>query len=365
MEENKKHTIEDVLAQYAQTEEGAAHLAEQGQMKEKIQKQAPKVPVVKTTESERQETVEEEPVSNMKANLLKQAQESVNRPSMKEAHDLRVNEIKQELKDNNLGFLEIPMSSLPTGGIFYPEGTRIYVRSASGGDIRHWSMTDETDVSAIDDALSYIVERCMKISFPNGQANWKDLKEIDRFYIILAIRDFTFTEGTNELKIKVSEQNDITVHKDDIDFIDLGDKILKYYNEEKRCFTFPVKNPAVNQINIYMPSIGVTQWLKSYLQRKQQRQEQYDQDFITVAPMLISDYRKLNDKSYADLIITTMNWGPYEWSLVSKVKGIIQNAITPKLKYIDESGAEQETQLNFQGGIKSIFNINLDEEFDL
>jgi len=135
------------------------------------------------------------------------------------------------------------MSSLPTQGLFYPEGTRIYVRSASGGDIRHWSMTDETDVSAIDDALNYIIERCLRISFPSGNASWKDLKEIDRFYLILAIRDFTFTEGNNELKIKTSESKEIVVHKDDITFVDMGDKIYKYYNEEKRCFTFPSKNP--------------------------------------------------------------------------------------------------------------------------
>lgn len=96
-------------------------------------------------------------------------------------------------------------------------------------------MTDETDVSAIDDALSYIIERCMKISFPTGQATWKDLKEIDRFYIILAIRDFTFTEGNNELKIKISENKDIAVHKDDITFIDISDKMMRYYNPEKRC----------------------------------------------------------------------------------------------------------------------------------
>jgi len=51
-----------------------------------------------------------------------------------------------------------------------------------------------------------------------------------------------------------------------------------------------------------MPSIGVTKWLKSYMQRKSQRQEQFDQDFITVAPLLIKDYRNLNDSTYADLI---------------------------------------------------------------
>ena len=80
--------------------------------------------------------------------------------------------------------------------------------------------------------------------------------------------------------------------------------------------------------------------------------------------MLIPDYRKLNDSSYASILRDTMNWGPYEWSLVSKVKSILQEAITPKLMYTDESGSEAETPLNFQGGIKAIFNINLDEEFD-
>lgn len=360
---DKKHTIEDVLAQYAQTEEGAAHIAEQGKMKQTSTKKAPQA-VNNHLETE---TNNEVPSNEnfAKQNLQKMYAEAQNRGTMQEAHAVREAELKQELRDNKLGFIEIPMESLPTGGIFYPEGTRIFIRSASGGDIRHWSMTDETDVSAIDDALSYIIERCMKISFPSGNATWKDLKEIDRFYIILAIRDFTFTQGTNELKIKTSENNEVVVHKDDVSFIELGDKIMKYYNIEKRCFTFPTKNQAINHINIYMPCVGVTQWLKSYIQRKNQRQESYDQDFITIAPMLISDYRKLNDNSYADLIRQTMNWGPYEWSLLSKVKGIIQDSITPKLKYIDESGAEQETPLNFQGGIKAIFNLNLDEELDL
>lgn len=343
----QKHTIEDVLAQYAQTEEGAAHLAEieKGQTKQEVKK-VPSVP------------------KSAKDNFTEQVNQAKAKPSMKEAHAMREEEIRQEVRDNGMGFLQLPLESLPTGGIFYPEGTKIYVRAASGGDIRHWSMTDETDVSAIDDALTYIIERCMKISFPNGNATWKDLKEIDRFYVILAIRDFTFTEGNNELKIKITENKEIAVHKDDISFINISDKMMRYYNPEKRCFTFPVKNPQVGSIDIYMPCVGVTQWLKDYMRRKQQRQEQFDQDFITIAPMLISDYRKLNDSSYGEILRNTMNWGPYEWSLVSKVKSVLQEAITPKLTYIDESGAEAETPLNFQGGIKAIFNINLDEEFD-
>ena len=181
---DKKHSIEDVLAQYAQTEEGAAHLAEQGKMNETNQKKAPKA-----VDTHIQDIVSDDiPVTKSAAQgLREQYEEAQKRPNMREAHVQRETEIKQELRDNSLGFIEIPLEALPTGGIFYPEGTRIHVRSASGGDIRHWSMTDETDVSAIDDALSYIIERCMRISFPSGQANWKDLKEIDRLYLILAI----------------------------------------------------------------------------------------------------------------------------------------------------------------------------------
>lgn len=359
MAEKQKHTIEDVLAQYAQTEEGAKHLQEieEGGRTNSDMNTVPSIP-----KNARGAAIEQNAAAQ---NLKTMSEEASMRPTMKQAHEMRQAEIQSELRDNGLGFIDVPLTSLPTGGIFYPEGTRINIRAASGADIRHWSMINETELSEIDDALNYIVERCVRISYPDGTANWKDLKEIDRFYIILAVRDFTFPEGNNDLKIKISENKTINVHKDHIQFMDLGDKIMKYFNVDKRCFTFPVKDPRTKYINIYMPSVGVTQWLKSYIKRKTQRQEQYDKDFVTVAPMLIADYRKLNDHTYTELLQKSMMWGNYEWSLVAKVKSIIERSISPKLKYTDESGAEAEAPLTFQGGIKAIFTINMDEELDL
>jgi hypothetical protein len=37
--------------------------------------------------------------------------------------------------------------------------------------------------------------------------------------------------------------------------------------------------------------------------------------------------------------------------------------VTPKLVYLDENGAEKEVPLNFRGGIKRVFTVDLDEEF--
>ena len=339
---SEKKTIEDVMAEYAAKEE----------------KNSGAIPSQKTS-----------PANRVQDTFAEEAKEQANtRMSLAEAQAARREEIKAEQRSLGVGYVEIPIEDLPSGGIFYPQGTRINIRAASGGDIRHWSMMNETELSQIDDALNYIIERCVTISFPPGAgvATWKDLKEIDRFYLIIAVRDFTFTEGHNELKIAINENENVVVKKDNITFIDLNEKILSYYNPDKRCFTFKANTPSVGEINIYMPSVGVTQWLKSYIERKSRAQEAFDRDFITVAPMLIRDYRALTDKSYGELIFQTMSYGVYEWSLISKVKGILERAITPKMTYNDESGAEQETPLNFRGGIKALFTDNtLDEKLGL
>jgi hypothetical protein len=288
---------------------------------------------------------------------------AASRLTLQEEKALHNEEVKAQQRAIGMGFMEIPLKDLPSSGIFYPEGTKIHVRSASGGDIRHWSMVDETSLLAIDDALNYIIERCVTISYPNNDrtASWKDLVEIDRFYLVLAVRDFTFTEGKNELKVAVSEVEDVVVKKDNITFIDLPEGIYKFYDTAKRCFVFPGAEGSTNKINIFMPTVGTSQWLRNYVEKKNAMQERYDESFVQIAPMLINDWRQLNDKSYADFVNDSMSWSTYDWSLISKVKRTLQDAVTPKLIYVDENGAEKEAPLNFRGGIKSIFGQDLDQ----
>ena len=305
------------------------------------------------------------PVAAMTPQQLfeQQARQASMRPGIKESQQIVRQEMQNELRGQGLGLISIPIDSLPTQGLFYPEGTRIYIRAASGAEIRHWSMTNEEELSEINDALDYIFERCVSISFPEGNpiATWKDVAEIDRLYLILAVRDLTFKPGENELKISISENEHIVVNKDNISFIKLDEKIMKYYNPDDRCFTFEVKNMNVKKLNFYLPSIGVTRWLQDYIRKKQARQEKYDQDFITVAPLLIKNYRGLNDNSYKDLIQYSMTFSNYEWALINKVRNKIEKSVDPKITYVDESGAEKETGLNFQGGLKAIFLDTLDE----
>lgn len=259
---------------------------------------------------------------------------------------------------NQIGWSQIKLVELPTQGLFYPEGTEIAIKSADSAEIRHWSTLNEDDLSALDDMLNYIIERCAAIKFPNGaMSSWKDLKEVDRFYILLAIREKTFVKGENMLQVKVSENKKIDVQKEMVDYITFDERLMSYYNPEKRCISLPFKKTG-KIMDISLPSVGVTNWLKNYVQRKSQMQEAFDIDFLNFAPFTIQEWRGLNDAAYQKYVYESTNWSNAEISMLTEIRQIFADTINPVIKYQDEQGGERIIPLNFQGGIKSIFLIS-------
>ena len=95
------------------------------------------------------------------------------------------------------------MDHLPSRGHFYTQGTQIAIRAASVSEIRHWSTLDDADLNSVDDMLNYVIERCCQLKIPGSSSSWRDIKDIDRFYIIFAIREFTFKDGENKIYVNV------------------------------------------------------------------------------------------------------------------------------------------------------------------
>lgn len=259
----------------------------------------------------------------------------------------------------NLGYLDIDVESLPTGGHFYPTGTSIKIRAARGEEIKHWSTMNDQDInqiSQIDDMLNYIVERCSYVKMPGLLgASWKDLKDVDRFYLLLAIREFTFPQGENELMVPLSEGKSMPVTKEMIDFIQIPEKIMKYYDSSERCFVFTLKTGK--KIRMHIPSLGVTQWCKNYSAAKQAAREGFDTDFMMYAPMLIADYRNLSQRAYEEMVSEASHWSAGEWSLLAYVRDELMKASAAKIKYVDDNGVEVTVPLTFRGGIKALFSI--------
>lgn len=258
---------------------------------------------------------------------------------------------------NKIGWQKLPVKELPSHGMFYPDGTEISIRAATGAEIRHWSTLNDQDPQELDDMLNYVLERCAVIKFPhNKMSSWKDIKEVDRFYIILAIREYTFIDGQNQLQVKISESSSIDVTKEMVDYINFDERLLKYYDNDLRCFNLKFKDGK--NLKVTIPSVGVTNWIRKYYNRKRQNGEAIDEDFITYAPFLIMDWRGLNDNSYEKMVIDSNNWSISQVSVLNEVKRLFIDSVEPKIKYNDEGGLEREIPLNFRGGIKSIFLVS-------
>jgi hypothetical protein len=259
---------------------------------------------------------------------------------------------------NQIGWIPIPVADLPTKGLFYPKETGVAIRSANGGEIRHWSTLQEDDLSALDDMLNYVIERCVTIKSTIesvGYLSWKDLKEVDRFYLLLAIHELTFPNGENQLQIKLSDTKKINVVKDMVSYITLDPKLMKYYDEDERCFILRLKTNRV--LSLDLPSVGVTQWLKNYIIRKQRDQEYLDEDYLSYAPFIIRQWKGLTEDLYNKYVEDSHKWDILTISLLVQVKQLFSDTINPVIKFTDEGGAEQTAPLNFQGGIKSLFLI--------
>ena len=258
-----------------------------------------------------------------------------------------------------LGWQKLDIEALPSMGKFYPNDTKIFVRSATGGEIKHWSTIVPDNLQSIDAAMNYVIERCCKISIPGIEymgGNWKDLIDVDRLYILFAIRDLTFIKGENELKFPVSETKTIPILKDNIDFIQLPESIMKYYDADERCFVLKFKSGRV--VNMYLTSLGVADWIKKYITTKEQSREQIDKDFIQYAPLLIKSHRKFSTRAYEMLVEESNNWSPEVWAALSYFKDVLTSGSEPIFKYIDETGVEQTAPLTFLGGIKSILSFS-------
>lgn len=303
---------------------------------------------------EQQENTKDVNVSKIPVNFT--TDNTTSKPIENFSGPKRNNKAEQYSFGNQLGWQRIPTEDLPTKGMFYPANTVISIRAANAAEVRHWSTINETDPAQLDDMINYIIERCVTIRFPEGYSTWKDLKEIDRFYLLLAISEFTFVEGENKLQIKVSEGKLVEVKKDMIDYIEFDERLMKYYDSQKRCFILRLKDGST--IPITIPSLGVTSWLKSYVQAKQQNQLSFDHDFLNYAPFIILDWRGLNDKTYEAKVVESYKWSNIMTSILSKTKDLFLDSINPRIKYLDEAGMEVSAPINFHGGIKSIFIIS-------
>jgi hypothetical protein len=268
------------------------------------------------------------------------------------------------------GWKNIPVIILPSGGKYYPDGTKIAIRAAEVREIRHFSTIDDDDKLDIEEKLTHIIDRCSRMEFPNeGVVSYKDLKQEDRFFIIMAIRDLTFIKGENSIILKPKKNCNQTVDCPFNDGIELRTGVLssyvldenvsRYYNEETRGFVFNIKK-IDKTINLYIPSIGVTQEIVSFVKECDKRDIEVDEGFLNIAPFLFNEWRDLNFQGILSRMKESDYWTKEEFSLYFELSERIK--VGTKLEVNQKcpvcGDMEVTARITFPDGIRSLFVIS-------
>jgi len=277
-------------------------------------------------------------------------------------HKRQAQQDKIQSLANEVGMKIIPLDNLPSGGLFYEPGTEIAIRAARVEEIRHFSTIDETDIIDVDDKLNYIIERCVRIRIPEKTINsYKDILEIDRFYLVFAVRELTFSEGENKIQMHMACQecnnaDTIDICRDHFHLINLDERLQNFYNSDKRCFSF--ETTSNENFDMYFPTLGVTEFIKRYIKSKAEKGQKFDQAFLTLAPFLFNDWRMLSEATFNDANHETLRWSLEKMSIMTGIVDIFRTSGSNEISHIcSVCGTEVRQPITFQGGYKSLLVI--------
>lgn len=248
--------------------------------------------------------------------------------------------IKPEISTPNLlGLKSIPLSFLPSKGKYYLPGFELSIRSATVAEIRHWSTIDENDLLSVDDQLNYILERCAVVTIDGSPVSWKEILEIDRFYVVFRIQELTFPNGENYIPHRFecscderepySEKKPITSSM--LSSFDFPEELEQFYSEELKAYR--IESEKLNtSFNLFLPTLGTMQKLREIVLEINRNGKKIDKAFLKIVPYLIGDWDSLNTQTFSVLNEESLTWHINKFTFITKFADAIQQAKKQVLK---------------------------------
>jgi hypothetical protein len=268
----------------------------------------------------------------------------------------------------------LDLATLPSGGLFYPEGVELLLRSAKTKEIRHWSTIDENDPIDVREKIQFILNACTKFKI-KGQAmplNFNDFDEVDKYHILFRIYELTFPNQENKLWAYIKCENAQCQHINQTQVTSrnlIGFKypqeLMKWYSPEERCFVINSEKLG-ETFRIYLPTVGTSSKFKQKRREEQERGIAIDEAFYNFGPYMIRDWRKVDMQMLTDLKLNSMEWGDKKFMAIHKFTDLLEKASLNKTASVCEKCKTQTESHIFLGGsftVKDIFIISagLDE----
>jgi hypothetical protein len=275
--------------------------------------------------------------------------------------------------DNNLsGYLSVDLNALPTG-MFYKQGTKIFIRAALVPEIQDYSTVVETNVVDVTEKMNQMLSSCVRVKFPNGTlGSYKDIMDNDRIFLIFMIRELTFQKNVNIAKdVKCGEcshgfkiqyrATPSTDHAKSFVISEMSSELKPFYDPNERCLVFNV-NGKVWKLS--PPTISLQEDFYDYMRRLAEEKQKPNVAFMKIIPYTLVHLRKISD----DGIVAKEK----EFKALDKEEFLFLNDVVDKMVFeikelkalCPSCGVEVHSDFTFPAGAKAIFSIpNIFDKF--
>jgi len=261
-------------------------------------------------------------------------------------------------------FIQVPLTNLPCG-IFYKQGVKISIRSASVQEVQAYSVVDDNNYLDITEKMNHILGSCVRFHHANGTiGSYKDVRDSDRLYLIFMIRELTFPGGKNlskdvicdnghEFKMELRATSSDKVKKTFVNY-DMPDKISKYFDPKEKVFVFNIDGV---DYKLSPPTIGIQEVFFGDIKDKIKIEKIPNVAFLKLVSFMLHDRNKITEDGIKAKEQEFKNMGMKTFQILNQAVGHMLFGIKEMKSECPTCGMEVRTDMSFPTGASNIFVI--------
>lgn len=258
----------------------------------------------------------------------------------------------------DLQFFSFDIREFPCN-IFYPAGTLFQIRAAEVIEIQSYSMVDDNNYYDIVEKMNDMLSSCVRVKYPDGTiGSYLDIRDPDRFYLIFAIRELTFQQGSNLVVDSVctcGQTVKIEFKRGSFLFHDINPKISKYFDAANRCFTFETKNDKV--FHLSPPTIGLQKSFTDYIVKENAEKKKLNMSFLKIIPFTLYDRTSISYEGIKSKLEEFQKMDDISFQFLNSAVEMMSFGIKKLVKRC-QCGLEVHTDMLFPDGPSAVFVIH-------
>lgn len=270
-----------------------------------------------------------------------------------------------QIKD---GWIPINREEMGRRSNYYPESWEFFIRPATVQAIKNWTAIDEERADVVINVLNEIIKTCVKIDTHDiNPASWNQIKSWDRFWFILKVREYTYSQGQTKVEFQdecseCNEEIDYNLTADSL-FYEFPDDDLEEQYWDGKCWEIDPSEYDVfgeDVIKLYPPTIERDMTIIDWATAKLRAGGKVDENFVNflswMLPLKHSKDMQLLDREINKIYKTYKSWSIDMFTFMSDVIKNININQSDKLKVkCPYCGMEATSTVQFPNGIKVLF----------